>query len=70
MTSTGANMLAEPMSLKAMAKPVGSGIIGADATAEPVQWIHEQTKWTQADDTAATFMQQFSGGGMDLEITD
>jgi len=68
-TSAGMNMLAEPMSLKATAKPVGSGIVGTDATSEPVQWTHQETKWTRTDETAATFVQRFSAGEMDLQIT-
>ncbi len=67
--SQGANMLAEPMSLKAVAKPVGSDIVGADTASLPVHWLHEATEWPRTDDTAATFVQRFSSGGMDLEIT-
>ena len=67
--SQGVDMLAEPMSLKAIAKPVGSGIAGADAVSQPVHWLHRETKWTPADDTAATFVQRFSASELDLEIT-
>jgi len=67
--SLGADMLAEPMAVKAIAKPVGSGIVGADAVSEPVLWVHQDTKWTKTKDTAATFVQNFSGGGLDLQIT-
>ena len=67
--SKGAAMLAEPMTLQAMAKPVGDGIAGADTRVEPVQWVHEKTDWPQTDDTAATFVQTFSAAGMMLEIT-
>ena len=62
-------MLAEPMSLTAVAKPVGSDIVGADAASLPVHWLHEATEWPRTDDTAAVFIQRFSSGSMDLQIT-
>ena len=67
--SKGAAMLAEPMTLQAMAKPVGDGIAGADTRVEAVQWVHEGTEWTKTDDAAVTFLQTFSAEGMALEIT-
>jgi hypothetical protein len=67
--SKGAAMLAEPMTLNALAKPVGDGIAGADTRVEPVQWGHEKTDWINTDEFGATFVQTFSAAGMTLEIT-
>jgi len=67
--SKGSAMLTEPMSMKAMAKPVGAGIEVADTRVEPVQWVHEKTEWTETSDAAVTFVQTFSADGMVLEIT-
>ncbi len=67
--SKRAAMLAKPMTVNAMAKPIGDGVVGADTRLHPVQWIHEKTEWARADNIAATFVQTFSAEGMVLEIT-
>lgn len=66
--SKGAKMLAEPMTFKTSAKPVGSDIVGADTRVQPIEWLHEKTQWTRTDDRAATFVQTFVGGSMQMQV--
>ena len=63
-TSKNAAMLAEPMAIRAMAKPAGT-----DTTSQPVNWEHHDTEWTRIDQTAATFIQRFAANGLNLQIT-